>query len=90
MSVGYKINILVLNFILENGLKYNLLTDPDFVHLLEIKKKTTKFNFKWNKNLDAFLSIKQLKMNILEWVLNPLSWFNFIFLFFINIFFINS
>lgn len=45
-SVGYKMNIPVLNFILENGLKYNLLTDPDFVHPLEIKKKTTKFNFK--------------------------------------------
>lgn len=44
-SVGYKMNIPVLNFILENGLKYNLLTDPDFVHPLEIKK-TTKINFK--------------------------------------------
>ena len=50
-SVGYKINIPVLNFILENGLKYNLLSDPNFVHPLEIKIKTTKINFKWNKKL---------------------------------------
>ena len=41
-SVGYKINIPVLNFILENGLNYNLFTDPDFVHPLEIKKKQNK------------------------------------------------
>jgi len=39
-------NIPVLNFILENRLKYNLLTDPDFVHPLEIKSKKTKINFK--------------------------------------------
>jgi len=50
-SVGYKMNIPVLNFILENRLKYNLLTDPDFVHPLEIKSKKTKINFKWNKKL---------------------------------------
>ena len=67
MSVGYKINIPVLNFILENGLKYNLLTDSNFVHLLEIKKK------------------KQQNLTLSE-----IKTFNFIFLFFINIFFINS
>ena len=42
MSVSYQINIPVLNLLLENGLKYNLLTDSNFVHLLEIKKKNNK------------------------------------------------
>jgi len=64
-SVGYKMNIPVLNFILENGLKYNLLTDPDFVHPLEIKKKQQNLTLSEIKTLDAFLSIKQLEMNIL-------------------------
>ena len=71
MSVGYKINIPVLNFILENGLKYNLLTDSDFVYLLEIKKKTTKFNFKWNKNFRCFFKYKTIKDEYLRMSFKP-------------------
>ena len=65
-SVGYKINIPVLDFILENGLKYDLFTDPDFKHPLEIKKNTKQKLTLWEKKtLDAFLSRKQLELNIL-------------------------
>ena len=64
-SVAFKINNQVLEFILNFGLKYNLIIDPNFVDPLEIKKKKTKLNFKENKILDSFLSKKMLEMNIL-------------------------
>ena len=38
-SVSYKINIPVLEFILEKGLDYDLFIDPNFKHPLEIKKE---------------------------------------------------
>lgn len=67
-SVGYKINTAVLEFILEKGLDFGLFTDPNFKHPLEIKKNTAgrrKLTFLEEKKLAAFLSIKQLEMNIL-------------------------
>jgi DNA-dependent RNA polymerase len=61
-SVGYKINTLVLDFILEKGIEYDLYIDPNFKHPLENKNKLT---FSEKKTLDSFLSKKQLEMNIL-------------------------
>nr|YP_009652953.1 DNA-directed RNA polymerase [Taiwanofungus camphoratus]QCG69991.1 DNA-directed RNA polymerase [Taiwanofungus camphoratus]UKQ56126.1 DNA-directed RNA polymerase [Taiwanofungus camphoratus]WRO45194.1 DNA-directed RNA polymerase [Taiwanofungus sp. YW-2023a] len=43
-SVGYKINIPVLEFILEKGLEYDLFIAPNFQHPLEINKKIIKKN----------------------------------------------
>ena len=64
-SVGYKINVPVLDFILAKGLEYDLYTDPKFKHPLEIKKENKKLTMAENRILDEFLSIKQLEMNIL-------------------------
>nr|QWO71375.1 RNA polymerase [Calocybe gangraenosa] len=65
-SVGYKINTAVLEFILDNGLIYDLFTDFNFKHPLEIKKnKKQKLTLLENKILDGFLSRKQLEKNIL-------------------------
>ena len=64
-SVGYKINVPVLDFILEKGLEFGLYTDPNLKHPLEIKKLNKKLTPTENRNLDEFLSIKQLEMNIL-------------------------
>ena len=65
-SVGYKINIPVLEYILEKGQEYNLIIDPEFQHPLEIKKNNKeKLSFLEKKTLDSFLSKKQLEMNIL-------------------------
>ena len=65
-SVGYKINIPVLEFILEKGVEYNLIIDPCFQHDLEIKKNNKeKLSVYEKKTLDSFLSKKQLEMNIL-------------------------
>lgn len=65
-SVGYKINIPVLEFILEKGLEYELFIDPETQHPLEIKKaQKKKLTLLENKTLDGFLSKKQLEMNIL-------------------------
>ena len=61
-SVGYKINIPVLDFVLEKGVEYGLITNPEFKHPLENKKKLTSLE---NKTLDSFLSKKQLEMNII-------------------------
>lgn len=63
-SVGFKINIPVLDFILEKGVEYNLIIDLVFKHPLEDKKK--KLSFYEKKTLDSFLSKKQLEMNILS------------------------
>ena len=63
-SVGYKINIPVLDFILEKGLEYKLFTDPNFQHPLEIKQNK-KLTLSEKKILDSFLSRKQLELNIL-------------------------
>ena len=65
-SVGYKINTDVLEFILEKGIEYDLITDPDFKHPIEIKKiNQKKLTISENNSLDSFLSKKQLEMNIL-------------------------
>lgn len=65
-SVGYKINTQVLNFILEFGLEFNLISDHNLKHPLELKKRgKKKLTLLETKNLDSFLSHKQLEMNIL-------------------------
>ena len=65
-SVSYKINTQVLDFILENGLKYGLILDFSVKHELEIKKiNGKKLTILETKTLDSFLSKKQLEMNIL-------------------------
>jgi len=65
-SVSFKINIPVLEFLLEKGLKYDLFTDPNLKHPLEIKKEEKKkLTMLEKKKLDSYLSRKQLEMNIL-------------------------
>jgi hypothetical protein len=83
-SVGFKINIQVLDFIMDNNSKLGFFTDPDFINPLQIKlnknfyqsqsnyltqnKQKTRFSKlsqSEHKNLEAFLSKKQLEMNIL-------------------------
>ena len=65
-SVGYKINIPVLEFLLENNLEYGFFTEQDYVHPLEEKKKKgRKLTILENKILDSYLSKKQLEMNVL-------------------------
>ena len=44
-SVSFKINIPVLEFLLEKGLKYDLFTDLNLKHPLEIKKEEKKVNY---------------------------------------------
>jgi len=66
-SVAYRINNNVLNFVLERGLECELYTDPAYLHPLEIKqKKGNKLTFSEKQKLSAFLSRKQLEMNILS------------------------
>jgi len=65
-NVGFKINIEMLEFILEKGLDYELIIDPNFNHPLGIKKNNkNKLTLVESRELDAFLSKKQLEMNIL-------------------------
>src|SRR5882762_9066847 len=62
-SVGFKINQQVLDFIMEYGLEYNLIINPNEIHPFEsIKKKLT---ISQKKSLYSFLSKKHLEMNIL-------------------------
>jgi len=61
-SVAYKINTLVLDFILNNYKKYNLLIDLDFEHPLTLK---TKLNYKEKIELESFFSKRDLEQNIL-------------------------
>ena len=66
-SVGFKINIEVLNFILENGYKFNLLLDSNLINDLEskLKKNSDKINISEMKKLESFNSQKRLELNIL-------------------------
>jgi hypothetical protein len=65
-SVGFKINEDVLDFILTNGVKYNLVIDPDYVHDLELKKKEGKtLSLYETKDLDSFISKRNLERNII-------------------------
>nr|YP_010697841.1 hypothetical protein P1S03_mgp04 [Porodaedalea chrysoloma]WCF76802.1 hypothetical protein [Porodaedalea chrysoloma] len=61
-SVAFSINQKVLDFILKNYKKYNLIIDPDFVHDLNNK---TKLSIQESKELESFNSIKRLESNIL-------------------------
>jgi len=65
-SVGYKINIQVLDFILDNSLDFYIILDPNYKHPLFIKKeKGNKLTKLEKTTLDSFLSRRQLEMNIL-------------------------
>lgn len=64
-NVGFKINQQVLDFIMEYGLEYNLIIDPNFIHPLETIKDRNKLNLSEKKSLYSFLSKKHLEMNIL-------------------------
>jgi DNA-directed RNA polymerase len=61
-AVGYKINISVLDFVLEFGLDYNLVIDPNYIHPLSLKSKLTILE---RRELESFQSQQQLEMNIL-------------------------
>lgn len=65
-SVDYKINSDVLEFILEYGIELDLLTDPNLIHDLEIKKnKGKRLTLLEKKTLDSFISKKYIENNIL-------------------------
>jgi DNA-directed RNA polymerase len=61
-SVAFKINTQVLDFILSNYKKYELLIDPNFIHPLTLKEK---LNYKEKIELESFFSIRDLEQNIL-------------------------
>lgn len=61
-SVAFSINEKVLNFLLDNYKKYNLLIDPDYIHPLTLKTKLTKVD---KTELESFNSKKELEQNIL-------------------------
>ena len=64
-KVGFKINEQVLDFIMEYGLEYKLIIDPNFTHPLETKSNRQKLTLSEKKSLYSFLSKKHLEMNIL-------------------------
>jgi DNA-directed RNA polymerase len=61
-SVSYKINSQVLDFILDNYKKYNLLIDPEFIHPLMNKEKLT---LSEKRELEFFNSLRNLEENII-------------------------
>lgn len=61
-NTAFKINVPVLEFILGNYKKYNLLVDPDYTHPLSLKSKLTKSE---KKILESFKSKRDLEANIL-------------------------
>ena len=65
-SVPYKINENVLDFLLEFGISFNLIKDPEFSHpslnLLEIKKK---LSTKEKSELDSYMSQRDLELTII-------------------------
>jgi DNA-directed RNA polymerase len=65
-SVGFKINEDVLNFIIDNGIKYNLIINPELEHDLELKRKENKkLSLHESKDLESFISKKNLERNII-------------------------
>jgi len=71
-SVPYKINEELLNFILEFGIDYKLIIDPNFEHPLETKLKQSlayatakKLTAQEKRDLDSFNSQRNLERNIL-------------------------
>jgi DNA-directed RNA polymerase len=65
-SVAFKINNQVLEFILENGKKFNLIIDQELEHPLEIKLKNSKLTKKEKRELNSYLSKKYLEKVIFE------------------------
>jgi DNA-dependent RNA polymerase len=61
-SVAYKINTQVLDFIINNYKKFNLVIDPDYEHPLTKKTKLTSYD---KKELESFHSKRNLEQNIL-------------------------
>jgi DNA-directed RNA polymerase len=66
-STGFKINNQVLNFILSEGIKFNLISDFNNPHPLEIKTKNSKdkLTLQEKKKLESFLSKRFLEKNII-------------------------
>jgi DNA-directed RNA polymerase len=64
-SVAYRINSDVLDFIITNDKKYNLLLDTGKEHPLELKRRKEKLSVKETKELDSYLTTKLLQDNIL-------------------------
>ena len=62
-SVSFSVNQEVLNFILKNYKKYNLILDPEYKHPLESK---TKLTLDEKRELESFNSRKYLEGNILN------------------------
>jgi DNA-directed RNA polymerase len=67
-SVAFKVNYNVLEFILNNNLKYKFYTDPNFIHPLSQKSKLTKKK-KEKEELESFNIKKDLEQNILGLVI---------------------
>jgi DNA-directed RNA polymerase len=62
-SVSFSINHEVLDFILKNYKKYNLIIDPFYTHPLELKSKLTVVEI---RELESFNSRKKLEMDIIN------------------------
>lgn len=62
-TVAFTINEKVLEFILKNYKKYDLIIDPEFIHPLSTKDK---LNLREKKELESFYSRKRLEENILS------------------------
>jgi hypothetical protein len=61
-SVAFKINTKVLDFILVNHKKYNLIIDPEYIHPLSVKESLRKTE---KVLLESFYSKRDLEKNIL-------------------------
>jgi len=62
MNTPFKVNKVLLNYLLENNHIHNLLIDPDYKHPLGEKQKRTKYE---EKEFQSFLSKRMLEQNIL-------------------------
>jgi DNA-directed RNA polymerase len=64
-SVPYKINKKVLNFILENGVKYGILLDQNNHPMAGLSKKKKKLSLKLSNELSRYNSLLTLETNVL-------------------------
>jgi hypothetical protein len=62
MNTPFKVNKVLLNYLLENNHIHNLLIDPDYKHPLGEKQKRTKYE---EREFQSFLSKRMLEQNIL-------------------------
>lgn len=65
-SVGFTINTKVLDYILENGVRFNMILDRNYKHPLLLKvENNIKLNMSEERELASYLSRKHLEENIL-------------------------